>query len=308
MRESTIFTLSQRTKLSVVTVKSTLEEMIESGEVFPWHTISSGGGRPSMLYQYQPHFCHALVIYGFQKNEENLIRALVVDLYGECRWRKEAIVPDVQPESFFPYIEEALSQFPTTAVIGLGLPGVEENGIITSNDYNRLVDLPFVDFYQQKYDLPVIFLNDVNAAVKGCGIDHTKMKCLVGIYFPRTYPPGAGMIIGGEIHMGAHNYAGEIGWLLPDIDWSRLDYTDTPSVCDAIARMLAVYCRVVAPNQFILYGDFFKEDFASEIRAETEKLLANRYDVNITLSSAFEKDFEQGIILAALGKIDETLF
>jgi predicted NBD/HSP70 family sugar kinase len=308
MRESTIFTLSQKTALSVVTVKSALEEMTESGEVFPWHTVPSGGGRPSMLYQYQPHFRHALVIYGFQKNEGNLIRALVIDLYGECVWRREAVVRDVQPDSFCPHIEEALREVPNVGVIGFGLPGVEENGVITVNDYHQLVGLDFLDFYQRKYDLPVIYLNDVNAAVKGCKAAYKELKCLVGIYFPRIYGPGAGMVIGGEVHTGAHNYAGEIDRLLPDVDWMHMDYNDTQAVCGAIARLLAIYCRVLAPDRFILYGDFFRDEHASLIRSGTEELLGSRYGVNIAVSTAFEKDFEQGMILAVLQKTDETLF
>jgi len=308
MRESTIFTLAQRTGLSVVTVKSALVEMAESGEVFPWHTIPSDGGRPSMLYQYQPHFRHALVIYGFQQGGGNLIRALVVNLYGECVWQKQTAIPEVRPESFCPYIEAALRRFPTISVIGFGLPGVEENGIITANDYGRLVGLPFVDFYRQKYERPVFYLNDVNAAVKGCDAARLKLNCLVGVYFPRIYPPGAGMVLNGEVYAGAHNFAGEIGGLLPDVDWMRLDYGDAPAVCGAMARMLAVYCRVVAPDQFVLYGDFFQDSFAPAIQSETEKLLGGRFDVDIALSAAFEKDFERGMILCALTKIDETLF
>jgi len=308
MRESTIFVLSQKTELSVVTIKSTLEEMIQSGEVFPWHTVPSGGGRPSMLYQYEPHFRHALVLYGFQKNDGNLIRARVVNLYGECIWRKETVVPDVQPESFCPYIEEALQRFPTIAVIGFGLPGVEENGVITVNDYEHLVGVAFADFYQQRYSLPVLYLNDVNAAVKGCGAAREGLQCLVGIYFPRLYPPGAGMMIHGEVHTGVHGFAGEIGGLLPDIDWVRMDYSDVKGLRGTIARMLAVYCRVAAPDRFVLYGDFFREGDAAGIQTITEKLLNNRFSLDVLVSSEFEHDFERGMILAALEKIDQILF
>ncbi len=308
MRESTIFTLSQKTGLSMVTVKAALNEMTESGEVFPWHTVPSGGGRPSMLYQYQPHFRHALLIYGFQKNEGNLIRALVVNLYGECAWRQETVVQDVQPESFCPLIEAALQRFPNLAVIGFGLPGVEENGIITVNDYEHLVGVAFTEYYQQKYSLPVIYLNDVNAAVKSRGAASPDTGCLVGIYFPRLYPPGAGMVIRGEVHTGAHGFAGEIGGLFPDIDWVRMDYGEQQAVRGAIARMLAIYCRIAAPDRFVLYGDFFRDEDAARIRSVTEKLLGNRYSVDVSVSAEFERDFEQGMILAALGRIDETLF
>ncbi len=308
VREATIYELSQVTGLSVVTVKSLLVELIEMGEVREGETVPSNGGRPSTLYIYNKDYRHALVVYGCQKNDSNLIHIRVANLFEECVYHDEVLIEDVQVSSFCGYIDKAIEAYPNIAVIGFGLPGVEEEGIIISNDYCGVVGDAFMAYYKRRYDLPVVFLNDVNAAVKGYYSSHADdSACLVGIYFPRIYPPGAGMVMNQEIYMGAHHFAGEIGHLLPGVDWTQLDYADDLAVTEATAALLAIYCRIVAPNQFILYGDFFSDAKARTIQLQTQRLLSERYLVNVSVSADFEKDFERGMIVAVLEQIMKNI-
>jgi len=309
MRKAAIIELAHATGLSVVTVKSLLIELIEQGEVREGEAVPSNGGRPSMLYIYNNNYRHALVIYGYQKNNDNLINFCVVNLFGECVYRNEVYIEDVQVDSFAPYIDKAMDMYPTIGTIGFGLPGVEYAGIITLNDYCGIVGDAFMNYYQRKYALPVIFVNDVNAAVKGFSSDKTitDISCLVGIYFPRIYPPGAGMMINGDIYTGAHHFAGEIGHLLPGVDWRRIHYDDKEAVADAVASILAIYCRVVAPNQFILYGDFFSDTLLKKVQLQLSGLLNERYIVNAAFSADFETDFERGMIMSALEQLIDTL-
>lgn len=310
MRKSTIYELSQETSLSVVTVKTVLEDLIAQGEVFEGHTVPSNGGRPSMRYHYNPEFRYGIVVYGYQKDNGNLIRLLVVNLFGESVRQIETIIENVQVSSFCRYIDAVLKDYPAVGAIGFGLPGVEENGTITSNDYNGLVGDAFMDYYQKKYGVPVLFINDVNAAVKGYfSRQSTKDSlCTVGIYFPRIYPPGAGMVIGGEVYTGAHHFAGEIGHLLPGVDWTRINYTDAPILCKTVASLLAMYCRIVAPSQFILYGDFFADTLITSIKGYTQALLPQSFPVNVSFSCGFGRDVEAGMINAVLDLNCQTLF
>ena len=310
MRKATIYELSQKTGLSVVTVKAVLEELITQNEVYEGHTIPSNGGRPSMCYHYNAEFRYGIVIYGYQENNGNLIRLLVVNLFGECVRRIETSIENVQVSSFCRYIDAVLKEYPAIGAIGFGLPGVEENGIITLNDYSSLVGDAFMDYYRQRYNVPVVFINDVNAAVKGRFPHQSSMEsqCMVGIYFPRIYPPGAGMVMGGQIYTGAHHFAGEIGHLLSGVDWTKIDYSDVPVVCKAVAQLLAVYCRIVAPSQFILYGDFFNEAYISSIKTYAQALLPPSFPVNATFSCDFGADVEQGMIISVLDLISHTLF
>lgn len=309
-REATIHELSGMTGLSVVTVKSLLVELIAKGEVVEGDIAPSDGGRPSQLYVYNGGYRHAVVVYGHQKQNNNLIHMLVVNLFGECVYRKEAVIDDVRAESLIELIDAAVDAYPSIGTVCFGLPGVEENGVIVSNDYCGIVGDRLMPSVQSRFGLPVAFINDVNAAVKGffsiC--EARDCACLVGIYFPRIFRPGAGMVLGSKVYTGLRHFAGEIGHLPPDIDWMKLNYADDRSVVSAVSQLLAIYCRVVAPGQFILYGDFFKEESAAAIKACTEKLLDGQFPVNVALSDRFENDFEQGMILTALEQMDNTFF
>ncbi len=306
LREATIHQLSQKTGLSVVTVNSLLAEMKETGEVFEGSMIPSNGGRPSILYAYNENFRLAVVIYGYQKKGSNLIHFLVVNLFGECVERREVYIPDVEVESFCPYIDEAVQKYPTVGAIGFGLPGSEENGIILSNDYKQLVGSGFMQFYRERYGLPVVFVNDVNAAVNGYYASRENLKCVVGLYFPRIYLPGGGIIVNGQIHHGFRSFAGEFTGLPLGIDWLRLDYTDGAAVAEAVGRLLAAYCCMIAPEEFVLYGDFFTKESADRIRNYAQGLLPEYFEVWVRVSGNFEKDFETGTIQASLELLNDS--
>lgn len=309
LRKATIFELAQKTTLSVVTVKSVLEEMIAQGEAFEGQSIPSNGGRPSMRYEYNPDFRYGIVIYGYQKDNGNLIRLLVINLFGECIRRIETSIENVQVSSFGRYIDAVKKDYPAIGAIVFGLPGVEENGIVTTNDYSSLVGDAFMDYYQKKYNVPVLFFNDVNAAVKGYFSRLSEKDiCVVGIYFPRIYSPGAGMVIGGRIHTGAHHFAGEIGHLPAGVNWTKLDYTAPSVFCKAIGELLNIYCRIVAPDEMVLYGDFLDETHIPVIKAHTETMLHHSFPVLVTSSRDFGADFEHGMIISTLERINETLF
>ena len=306
-RAATIQELSKLTGLSVVTVKALLGEMIECGEVTEGDMVPSGGGRPSRLYVYNGDYRHAVLIYGHQEQNRNSIHLLVINLFEEIVYSEQAYIDDIQIDSFCGMIDRAVKTFQTIAAIAFGLPGFEENGKIVANDYSGIVGNGFLPFYQSRYGFPVAFINDVNAAVKGYSLLVPAKTCLVGIYFPRIYRPGAGMVINGKVYLGTQNFAGEIGRLLPDTDWLTLDYNDGEAVADAVSRLLAVYCQVVAPEQFVLYGDFFEENSAEVITTNTEDRLDGQFRVNVSVSAAFDADFERGMGAVALKTLHDTL-
>lgn len=306
MRKATIHQLSQKTELSVVTVSSLLTEMRETGEVFEDSMVPSNGGRPSILYRYNENFRLAVVIYGYQKNNNNLIHFLVVNLFGECVEKQEAFIRDVEVESFCPYIDAAAQKYPAVGAIGFGLPGCEENGIILSSDYEQLKGGKFMKFYRNRYGLPVVFINDINAAVNGYYTTCENMRCIAGLYFPRIYLPGAGIIVNGQIHRGFCSFAGEFKGLPLGIDWLRLDYADGAAVTEAVGKLLAVYCCILAPERFILYGDFFTEKSAGQIEKFTQDLLPRNFEVRVCVSDNFEIDFELGAIKCSLEQLNDS--
>lgn len=310
LRKATKQELSLRTGLSVVTIHSLLSEMIQDKEVYEGDMVPSNGGRPSLVYCYNENYGHVMVIYGHQKDNNNLIRMLVVNLVGDTVYREEGFFKKINVDSFDEMIEQGLRKYPSIELIGFGLPGEEEDGIITLNDYEDIIGPFFMKHIKEKFKLQASFVNDINAAING--YYHYKSlgnyDSLVGLYFPRIYNPGAGIVIKGEIFTGKSSFAGEIGALPIGIDWLTLDYLKEEEAADKIAKLVAVFSTILAPDLFVLYGDFLTAELGEKIKKKAEAILGGLFLIHLTVSDKFEDDFELGMIKATLEQLENKYF
>ncbi len=267
-RTSTIKDLTQMTGLSFATVGNILNSFVESGEVTLGEMHSTTGGRPSQAYTFNAEFAHVLALSLRVQNENNIITACVGNLYGEQVWQTEQLIDKVQLTSFEAMIESSLSLYPRIKILSFSLPGVERNGVIITNDYKELEGILFSDHFQKKYQLPVLIENDVNAAVSGYGRNKKSMSVIVGIYFPKDFGPGSGIMIDGKILKGASGYAGEVNLLPLGIDWVSLNYDDPQEIGTAITKLISVFGGTINPDQVVLYGDFFTDSIKDAIDQE----------------------------------------
>ena len=159
--------LAQLTGLSLMTTSSIIIDKMSNGEIIEGNMIPSSGGRPSAEYCYNGGYRHAVILLGYQKNNRNFIRMRVLNMFGSCVYTEEQYFGTVFCDSFDEMLARAFTSFGDIGIIGFGLPGEEENGIITINDYPNLVGDRFMKRYRERYKIPVIFVNDVNASVLG---------------------------------------------------------------------------------------------------------------------------------------------
>lgn len=312
LRITTKQQLSKLTGLSLMTVGSIIAELIDNGEVVEGNSIPSNGGRPSVEFCYNGEFNHAVIFLGYQRNDCNFIRMRVVNMFGDSVYTEEKYFETVSCDSFDEMLDHAFASVEKIAVIGFGLPGEEENGIVTINDYSQLVGKKFIKQCYKKYNVPVFFVNDVNATAFGYyrkNYSHCSLNdALATLYFPRLYYPGMGLIIGGEIHYGKQNFVGEFGHLPIGIEWDHLDYDNKPIINDAISRLLSIVICTIAPEKLVLYGDFFSEGDAGCIKRNTEELLRGGFTVNLEIKSDLGPDYEHGLTSLVLDSLYNNLF
>lgn len=303
--------IAAATGLSFMTVRSILAEMIGGGEVAPGNRIPSDGGRPSEEYRYQSGYSHAVLLCGFQRENRNFIRVRVQNLFGEYVYTEEEKFGTIYCDSFDPMLDRAFQAAGRAGILVLGLPGVEENGVITKNDYRNLIGGVFLKRLQERYGVPVLFVNDVNAAVFGysgrAGV-LTEQAAVAAIYFPRLYTPGMGLVINGKIYSGEHRLAGEIGHLPCDVDWLHLTYGDAETFSRAAAQLLAAVICILAPKRIVLYGDFLEESDAAGIQEQTRELLHGDFTVALETAPSLEPDFEAGLSSIARDRLYRVLF
>ena len=307
-KEATKPELADRTGLSVVTINSLLEDLLKTGEVVQSGLAPSGGGRPSTRYQYRPDYRYAVLLYGHQSEGRNLMHLAVVNLMGECVWRKEEYCDEILVESFEAVLDDVIGRFPEIGLLAFGLPGEVVDDVVTIHDYQALVGPEFMAHYKERYHLPVVFENDINAMTYGaCREGDVEKATVAGIYLPRIYPPGAGLVIQGKIYYGTSHCAGELAGLPVPVSWDSLDYGRENDVLENLKLLTAVYGFTVAPETLIFYGDFFTEELQEQLRAYSGKLLEGKFHMDLIFAENLERDYEEGMKRLALEALWEEM-
>lgn len=300
--------LAELTELSVVTINSLVKILVENREVIEDVILPSNGGRPATAYRFNSEFSLALVIYMYEQRGEDTVFICISNLYGEVLEKIEKTMIKIEDNSFDSLIEKMLLKYPNIKVISFGMPGEEIDGRLLISDYKELKDTMFTSYIEEKFQLPVIFENDINAAVEGYCYSHqvTEKQCVVGIYFPSKYPPGAGIYINGGIYKGRNGLAGEIKYLPFEIDWENFDYNEE-QMKEIIIKTILSFCCMYNPDTIVIYGEGISDAIAAEFKSRCNSEIEKIMIPEIVISKELNCDFEIGIKQIALKALEPTL-
>ena len=286
-----------------MTVNSLVAELVSAGELLENGRVPSDGGRPSMSYRYNYDYRHFAVVYSFQENSTNHFVFAVSNLKGKILYRMEKDIEEVHVDSLAEGLDELFKFDSQLSLIVFGLPGVCEGDHIIINDYKALIGDAFMPFYRNRYKVDVLFENDINAMVYGYYYFNTDANSIAGIYFPRIYPPGSGWIINHQLHRGLYGFAGEMTAAFKEISWCTLNYGNKESTLPLLGRVLLFYACIMAPEQIILYGDFFGDDDSQWLTHYLYEHTEGKYKGKVIVSSDMQKDYEQGLVALGLDKL-----
>jgi hypothetical protein len=224
--------LAELTGISVVTINSLAQILLRSGEILESQIMQPEIGRPAVSYQFNENHRLALIIYLHEKEGIDTGFFTVINLYGESVKKVERTVKQVVINSFDSVIKELIQEFPNIQLISFGMPGVEVNDSLMIMDYEGLLNTKLVSYIKEQFHIPVTFENDINAATAGFCYQHgiTKEQCVIGLYFPEKYLPGAGIYLHGDIYKGRNGLAGEIKYLPLFREWVSQDYLRFTSI------------------------------------------------------------------------------
>jgi len=307
MHRATRAQLAEATGLSAMTVGKLLAVMQERGEVYQKDTLRLSGGRPCVIAQYNGDFLHFAVVSVEQREGKSAFTLSIYNLFGEPVLSEELLMEQVCPDSFDAFFEQAQVQGYRLALCVFVLPGVADGESIVLCDLNALVGDVFLPRLKERFGLEILFENDVNGAVLGHAFDVGKDDACVGIYFPRTYCPGAGVVIGDRILHGNRHFAGEISCIQGEETWLALDYTDEQCVIDMIGQSLVMYACTIAPHSVVLYGDFFTPDIEHGLHRYLHMRLKGRFDMEIFCRSSMAADMERGAVKLGLKRMHKIL-
>lgn len=255
---------------------------------------------------YSAVFC----IFGAQ------IHALLVDSSGEIAEMSILEAADANYEEVIvPYLDELTVKREIKA-IGLGVPGIVEESCYWKKDWDS-GELYRVDIGRkltEKYGVPVVLENNLNAAAVGIGrryerefpevdLDHINMAY---IHFDEDCI-SAGFIVEGRIVRGWNNFAGEIG-LIPIGDDKLLDsYLAGPmnesQYAKAITQILSWVCAILNPEYIALGGSNLHKDCIGSVSSLLSSLLPSQMTAEILYSEDTWEDYRTGMAYVTARKI-----
>lgn len=216
--------VARETGISAPTVSKIVAQLLTAGLLMEEGPgVSTGGKRPSVL-RFNGSVARVL---GIDLGGTHL-RLAVSDLNGAILARsEEAIEPAAGPVAIVDAIALAgrrlLEETGTTRLLAVALatPGVvdvERGVVVAARNLRGWREVPVRQLLTDRFGVPATVENDVNAAAegerwRGAGRGHDTL-----VFVAIGTGIGAGVIIGGELHRGAHFAAGEINGLRAGTD------------------------------------------------------------------------------------------
>jgi predicted NBD/HSP70 family sugar kinase len=212
--------VSRRVGISKPTVSLALQALLDAGLVRETAAKGTGASYGALFFEPVPEVAFVL---GLDVGGRYL-RGAVADLDGTVWAREDVEVSDAGAEAVVGEAKALRDRLVTAARIDpalleaavVGAPGVvdpAEGRIWQAANVPGLEGFPVVEEFSRALDLPAVVENDINLAALGeqwlgAGRDVPNFAFLsigTGI--------GCGLILGGELHRGAHGAAGEIDYV-----------------------------------------------------------------------------------------------
>ncbi|MCD7807798.1 MAG: ROK family protein, partial [Erysipelotrichaceae bacterium] len=155
-------------------------------------------------------------------------------------------------QDIYDIIDTVLLQH-TFETVGISIPGIINDGYITSASIAGLADGNVIQMLSSRYSqMKFVVDNDVNTAAVGYFASQTKYQNLAFLFQPMNYHAGAGIIIDGQLIKGKNHLAGEIQYLPMNLSDDRLNLAKTPEgALELVAQTLTSIISIVSPDAIL---------------------------------------------------------
>ncbi|WP_211750060.1 ROK family protein [Paenibacillus sp. Marseille-Q4541] len=303
--------IASATGLSVATCGNILNELHELGEVIETELEGSSGGRPARRYVYNVNFSYVACIYAKAEIDKQSLTYTVSNLAGEPIEHGYIELAEVDASAIDSLIGEMIERNNHIKAVGIGIPGVAHQGIITICDIKKLINVPLEAQIRTKYEVEVIIDNDMNLTAYGFykKQDYDEDKTIAVVTFIEGSFPGAGIMVDGHIHKGNTRFAGEISFLPFGISreeqFKQLHQPDTfiPLASRAIVSLIAI----INPETIALTGDMVS---ISDVDLIFEKCLEDIPSIHMPELIVLEHpddDYMNGLVAMTLESLAYSL-
>ncbi|WP_249028845.1 hypothetical protein [Tannockella kyphosi] len=204
--------ISDFTELSLASVNTIIDELLQEGQITELGYNKSTGGRRSKSYQLLATYTKILCFSILRNDYRVTIVYHIYDLHDQLVESKTIIKKRVNLEDIRTIIDTVLLIHPNVKVISFSTPGIIESGFLSCTGIEGFTDLPLEDLmkhYKQRF----AFVNDVNSAALGFSILHPQYPNSSFLFMPETLFAGIGSVVDGKLLVGKTNIAGEAQYL-----------------------------------------------------------------------------------------------
>ena len=297
--------VAKSTSLSVSTCNTIFNELLEQGEIRTVDQEETLVGRPAIRFEYYEDYHHVLAIIICVGKEET-VEYVVGNALGKTI--KTGKITNV--EHIYDLIDECIKEDNRIDFISIGIPGVNDEGIIKECDIEALEGEPLEINLKEKYDIEVMIGNDTEVIAYGMyQSSFSKEGNLCTIMFPQEGDSyvGAGLVIDGKILSGMTNFAGEIRYIAKAFgittDEMKLVRKNKRKMLEYVVKMTVVLIATINPEKIVIIGDGFNKDDNTEIRRECGMIVPQSNIPEFEIVNDCKKDYFTGLIRLALNRI-----
>lgn len=302
---ATIAQLHELTGLSIVTINKLIDILIQSGEIIKNSDTYISGGRPAAAYQFNGNYKFLLIITCYQRKGNYYATYSVHNLFGDSIERHEELLSTVHTDEFIEGIERYLERYNKIAIIGISMPSDTIGGRVASALRKDPQSKRLSHHLELKFNVPVFFETDVNAATLGCykrlSSNNEYISGLVLVY---GRAPALGFCHHGTLLKGKDGMAGEVRFFPMYNDVGLLPTDPMQAEELAIRTLKAVMC-VLNPSYVVVYTEDLKhnlgEKLIKRIQSEAELVLVPTIEVN----NKIKDDTVSGMVSLALDRLAE---
>ncbi|KUO51624.1 MAG: hypothetical protein APF76_13340 [Desulfitibacter sp. BRH_c19] len=248
--------LAKELILSAPSVSSNIDQLLKMDLLREVGEGDSGGGRKPILLEFNKEYGYVI---GIDLSSENC-RTALGDLLGNIIAMEQFSLPEDKDgekiiEKIIYTIQEIFASYPETKnklkAITVGTPGVidpEANTVRLSPQFRGWDHLPVKQILSEHFQVPVLLKNDINLAALGEAHYGVGKKSRNLAYISVDMGVGAGIILKGKLFEGSNLAAGEIGYMVPDVDMLDEEFdgygplearTSVPALLKQVKKLVA---------------------------------------------------------------------
>lgn len=223
------------------------------------------------------HHQHKILCLSIFKNKERIHIAYRLYQKNGVLLDNEIIKYNIVLQDIYDALDTVIIQHPDISMIGMSIPGIINNGLLSSSYIHDIENNEIEKAFTKKYTQKIIITNDVNAAAVGFYVTQKEYHSLMFLFQPISLYAGAGIIINGQMICGYHNFAGEVKFLPTQLSDTQLNLSQTPEgTLELVSKTILTAMCIIAPQVVVIFSELIPD--VLELNKEIEKNL-NKNDI-----------------------------